>query len=379
MAGENWIRKRLISVKGKKTKIMDIQVSEKLDDLEWDAFVENHPCGHHVQTSLWAQVKTVLDWKPVRIIVTDRERIVAGAQLLLRSITPFFNVAYLTKGPVIDAAYTSVTDAIIQCAIQISQKNHVQLLAIQPPNNGKDITALLPAWGFQPSSLELAPTASIVIDLTQTQEQIQIQMKRQTRQNIRRSEREGITVREGSEIDIKTFYRLHLVTSQRQKFPPYPLGYFIQMWRFFEPHGYIKLFLAEYKGESVSALLVVPFGETVIPKILGWSGLYPDRRPNDAVFWAAIQWAKTHGYKTFDFEGINRDGALAMLSGHPLLESLQHSPDFFKLGFGGQVVLYQEAYDKLFNPLLSWAYHKMSPKIGGKDIPSQIMDRLRKN
>jgi lipid II:glycine glycyltransferase (peptidoglycan interpeptide bridge formation enzyme) len=203
-------------------------------------------------------------------------------------------------------------------------------------------------------------------------------MKRQTRQNIRRSEREGITVREGSQVDLLTFYRLHIATSRRQKFAPYPIDYFIQMWRIFELCGSIKLFLAEYKNESVSALLVISFGDSVNPKILGWSGLYPDRRPNDAVFWAAIQWGKTHGYKYFDFEGIDRGGALAMLSGYPLPESLQHSPDFFKLGFGGQVILYPDAYDRFFNRVANWAYHKAAPKIGGQDIPSRIVDHLRK-
>jgi lipid II:glycine glycyltransferase (peptidoglycan interpeptide bridge formation enzyme) len=355
-----------------------IQVSEDIHDSNWDDFLAKTPSGHHLQTSMWGQVKAVLKWKTIRIIVTDQDHIVAGVQLLIRSIMPFITVAYLTKGPVLSDENTSVAEAIIQYAIQISRENHVQLLAIQPPNKGDEISSLLPAWGFQPSSLELAPTASIIIDLAPTQEQILMQMKRQTRQNIRRSEREGITVREGSEVDLSTFYQLHLATSKRQGFPAYPLDYFIQMWHIFELHSSIKLFIAEYRGEGVSALLVVPFGDSVLPKILGWSGLYPDRRPNDAVFWAAIQWAKTQGYRYFDFEGIDRSGALAMLSGYPLPESLQHSPDFFKLGFGGQVVLYSEAYDQLFNPLLNWAYHKAAPRIGGQDIPSRLVDHLRK-
>jgi len=355
-----------------------VRVSEDINDSKWDEFVAKTQDGHHVQTSLWAQVKSVLKWKTVRIIVNEQDRIVAGGQLLFRSVTPFVTVAYLTKGPVLGSEGKAVAEAIIQHAIQISQANHAQMLVIQPPNFDKETAPLLPVCGFQPSSLDLAPTASVVIDLTQTQDQILKQMKRQTRQNILRSEREEITVREGGEDDVPTFYRLHTVTSQRQKFVPYSLEYFMQMWRILEPYGYIKLFLAEYKSESVSALLVVPFGETVIPKILGWSGLYPERRPNDAVFWAAIQWGKVHEYKYFDFEGISRAGALALLSGNPLPESRKHSPDFLKLGFGGQIVLYSIAYDKLFNPLLSWAYHKVSPRIGGHDIPSQIINWLRK-
>jgi hypothetical protein len=56
-------------------------------DPEWDAFVAQNPGGHHVQTSLWGQLKALLGWKAARIIVTDHERIVAGAQLLTRSMS----------------------------------------------------------------------------------------------------------------------------------------------------------------------------------------------------------------------------------------------------------------------------------------------------
>ncbi len=67
-----------------------------------------------------------------------------------------------------------------------------------------------------------------------------------------------------------------------------------------------------------------------------------------------------------------------MLNGASLPDSLRNTPDFFKHGFGGQVVLYPEAYDRVSNPLLGWAYQKASPKIGGDSVASHVMDRLRK-
>ncbi len=376
MSGDTLLAEELV------TKVSSVnyqfQISEAVDDPAWDEFLVEAPDGHHVQTSLWAQVKSIQKWKTVRIIVTDNDRIVAGGQLLFRSVAPMINVAYLTKGPVLGETGSPVAEMIIQSAIKISRQRHAQMLVIQPPNYSDQTAAVLLASGFQPSSVNLAPVASAVIDLTQTREQIMAKMKRQTRQNVNRSERDGITIREGGEGDLDTFYQLHAATSQRQQFAPYPLSYFKQMWQIMQPHGYIKLIFAEYEGESVSALLLAPFGNTVIPKILGWSGAHPERRPNDAVFWGAIQWAKDNGYKYFDFEGISRIGALALLNGEPLPESLKHTPDFLKVGFGGQIVLYSIAYDKFFNPLLGWAYHKAAPRVGGHDLFSRIMDWLRK-
>ncbi len=67
-----------------------------------------------------------------------------------------------------------------------------------------------------------------------------------------------------------------------------------------------------------------------------------------------------------------------VLKGGTLPESLQHSPDFFKIGYGGQVVLYPKAYDRVYNPILGWAYRKASPRIGGQSMASKLMDRMRK-
>lgn len=353
--------------------------SNKIDDLKWNEFIASVPFGHHVQTSLWGQVKATLNWKTERILVTDQNgHITAGAQILIRSMTPLFTVAYLTKGPVLSSEDPSMAKTIIQYAIQISRKNHAQILAIQPPNNGTSIMLPLSECGFQPSSLELAPVASLIVDLTPGENQLLDQMKRQTRQNIHRSEREGIVVRVGGVDDLAAFYRLHTATSLRQKFAPYPFKYFQKLWDIFEPHGHIKLFIAEYNHVPVSVLLTIPFGNTVIAKIFGWSGDYAQLRPNDAIFWNAIKWSKIHGYNYFDFEGIDVNGAKAILAGNSLPETLRHSPDFLKLGFGGQVVLYPPAYDMVYNPIFQWVYKMASPKIGGQSIPSQVIDRLRK-
>jgi peptidoglycan pentaglycine glycine transferase (the first glycine) len=356
-----------------------VEISEAAEDPAWDAFVARTPGGHHVQTSLWGQVKALLGWQVARIVLTDRKRIVAGAQLLIRPMPVIGAVAYLTKGPVCCSEDAMLAELVIDEVCRISRAHHVQLLAIQPPNNGQAMVCLLPPRGFRPSSLELAPTATILIDLAPDPDGILAAMKRQTRQNIRRGEREGITVHEGTARDLPTFYALHTATSQRQNFPPYPQEYFTHMWQLLEPHGYITLLLAAYEAETVSALLLVPFGNAVIAKILGWSGLYADRRPNEALFWAAIQWSKSHGYPLFDFEGIDPNGARAVLKGESLPASLHHSPDFLKHGFGGQVVLYPEAYDRVSSPILRWAYCKASPRIGGQSAASKLMDRLRKS
>lgn len=357
---------------------MELQVTTDASDPQWDEFLANTPVGHHVQTSLWAQVKSLNHWRPIRIIARAGGRIIGGAQILHRSFTSFAGVAYLTKGPVVVDNNIALTKAIIERATWVCAQRHALLFAVQPANNAYELASYLTQSGFQPSALQLAPVASLILNLTLPLETILGNMKRQTRQNIRRGEQAGITVREGGENDLDAFYEFHAATSKRQGFHPYSKQYYEHMRATFEPRGHFKLFMTEWNREKISSLLVIPFGDTVLAKILGWSGAHPELRPNDCLFWNVIQWSKANGYRYFDFEGIDLDGAKAVLAGQPLPASLQHSPDFFKLGYGGQVAIFPAAFEMIPNPLIHWAYKKASPTVGGNSVASRLMDRLRK-
>ncbi len=79
-------------------------------------------------------------------------------------------------------------------------------------------------------------------------------------------------------------------------FQPYPEVYFSRLWRLLSLYGYIKVFLAEYEGEVVSALVVLVFRDTAYTLGIGWSGRHGKCRPNEVLYWSAITWAKAHGY-----------------------------------------------------------------------------------
>jgi len=355
-----------------------VRLSDEPLDPEWDRFVSSMPVGHHVQTSLWGQVKRVLGYRTMRVIVSDHGRIVAGGQFLIRKLLPFVSIAYISKGPLFLTWDPSLVRMFIEELTRVARANHFLLIALQPANNERKFQALLADHGFRQSWLELAPTATILHDLSQGTPEILKQMKRQTRQNVRRSEREGITTREGNEADLPIFYQMYVTTSERQGFTPYPEVYFRRMWQVFSEQDAISLILAEYQGAPVSALLLITFGNTVIPKTLGWSGEEGKRRPNDAVFWAAIQWAKTHGYHYFDMEGINREGAEQILSGGSLPEELRSTPDFFKLGYGGCVTLMPQSYHFVPSPLWRWPYHQVFGLEGRNPAIQGAVERYRR-
>lgn len=357
---------------------LSIRVSEALEDAQWDRFVVATPGGHHVQTSLWALVKASQGWKPIRILATENDHIVAGSQMLIHSYPLIGSVGYVTKGPLCSNDNPELVKYLIKQIRRISQDHHCQLLAIQPPNSGHYMSTLLAEQGFRRSTLELAPVASILINLSLDVDQIFAQLKQKTRQYINRSKREGITIHEGTINDFHIFYSLHLDTSKRQKFMPYPKSYYKTMRRVLEPHGHFQILIAKYKDQAVSGLLVIPFKDTVITKIIGWSGLYHELRPNEALYWGSIQWAKKHGYQYLDLEGVDPVGARYALQGKPITKLISHSPDKLKYGFGGKIVLYPEAYDLVYNPVYRWLYYGLKPRIAKQSSISKVLDFVRK-
>jgi lipid II:glycine glycyltransferase (peptidoglycan interpeptide bridge formation enzyme) len=332
-------------------------------DPEWDAFVAQIPGGHHGQTSLWGQVKATSGWGAAHVVVMNHEGIVAGGQFLTRPMLLGARVGYVTKGPLCPSDDPALVDAVIDELLRACSAHRVSFLVIQPPRNSELIARQLAQRGFGPGWIELAPTATVRIDLIPDAEEILARMKRQTRQNIRRGEQKGIQVREGQESDLPAFHRLYAATNERYGTQPYSERYFTEMWHILEPHGFLKLFLAIHDSEPVSALLAIPFGDTVVASKLGWSGLYGDSRPNEVLFWEAIKWAKARGYRVFDFEGINVEGAKAVLEGRPLPEALQETPTRFKLSFGGEVVLYPGPYDRVHHWPLRWVYNAIKPRL----------------
>jgi lipid II:glycine glycyltransferase (peptidoglycan interpeptide bridge formation enzyme) len=309
-----------------------------------------------------------------RIILYHEGMIVGGAQVLFKSLPIVGNVGYVTKGPIYDSNQPALVEKVLPQIIHTCQQNNCQLIAIQPPNNGMYVAEQLKLLNFCQSTLELAPTASLVMDLKPGLDIIMKQMSKKTRQHIHSSERSGIVVSEGTQSDLDIFYNCYLVTARRQGFTPYKREYIELLWQNFAPMGWISLMIARYQSKVISTQLLIPFGDTVISKLMGWTGEHDNMRPNEALYYGCIRWAVEHGYRYFDFEGINPHRAREVLSGQtPAL-----SEDTFKYGFGGQVVLYPPAYDFLPNKVYNFAYRLKPPEMEGNSLMSKVVEFVRK-
>jgi lipid II:glycine glycyltransferase (peptidoglycan interpeptide bridge formation enzyme) len=342
----------LISPADSLTGNYQVTISTQAHHAEWDQFVENIPGGNHVQTSAWAMLKEMHSWQSVRVILSGNQGIAAGAQLLVKCLPVYGKIAYITHGPVIG---TDVPLQDVMHMIDVAmQAAGIDLLFMIPSHHQDAFVDHLHAIGLIPHNIPLTPRATTIINLEPDLETILQNMKSKTRYNIRYAERKGITVTDGGRDRLASFYEMLQKTGERNAFTPESLEYYEKMFDLFTDHSHLRLLFAEYENQPVSAVLLIAFGDTVVYKRGGWSGEHGNLRPNEALHWHAIQWAKANGFRYYDLEGISEDAAVAALAGEEIPDEALNSYSRFKLGFGGEVVILPKTYVYARNPFIRW-------------------------
>src|SRR5215471_14882824 len=79
----------------------------------------------------------------------------------------------------------------------------------------------------------------------------------------------------------------------------------------------------------------------------GWSGTSKDLHPNELLHWTGIDWARSRGYRYYDFDDITLLAARAILAAEKLPPTAS-SLTRFKLRFGGDVMVFPAAHERCY-------------------------------
>ncbi len=327
--------------------MLDVEVNDAPRHPEWDEWVAAAPGGHHLQSSGWGYVKAGAGWQTVRIMLRRSEELVAGFQLLTREIPVLGAIGYLPRGPILSSRDVDLLDAVLAVLRDHARRHRIAVVKVQPPVDRVDLPALLAARGLRASGLHTAPAASVVVDVGPDRDEDEIfrALRATTRRRVRQARKHGVTVRNGRADDLPVLQKVLEATALRQGFAPYPADYYRRLWAAFGTAGQARLLIAEHEGVPLSAMLLIAFGDTVIYKIGGWADV--EESPpgaNELMHWTGMAWAHEAGYHHYDFEGIPVEVAQAIRDGRP---ANAQGVAFFKLGFGGDAVLYPGTYDLL--------------------------------
>jgi len=334
---------------------------------QWDAFLAARPCSHILQTWLWGELKSRFEWSADRIAVTRADEIVAGAVVLFRKLPLHLGtLAYIPKGPVLDFDDESISQELLRGLDRLMKRHRSILLKIEPDRLAElKFSTQLATLGFRPSPQTIQPPRTNTVDITGDADAILAAMHPKTRYNIRLAAKKDVIVREATESDLIAFNSLMHVTGERDGFAVHSPDYYAAAYRLFVPTDRARLFIATYHEQVIAGLFVFALGDRAW-YFYGASGeAERQRMPNHALQWAAMQWAKSRGCKEYDLWGVPDEDEATLEA-----QYLERSDDLwgvyrFKRGFGGRVVRFAGAYDRVYDPLLYQAY-KMYLKSRGR-------------
>lgn len=187
---------------------------------------------------------------------------------------------------------------------------------------------------------QASPKATRVLDLSGSEEEILTQMKQKTRYNIRLSEKKGVKVTESD--DVEVFYDLLLSTSGKKTgYYPHEKSYYLTLFKSLGGKGLVKIFVAQYQGVPLAAILVSFYGKTATYLHGGQGKTKMNLMAPYLCQWEAIKEAKKRGCSYYDFWGVSENDD----PNDPWAGITR-----FKEGFGGRKVVFPGTYDIVLKP-----------------------------
>jgi len=334
-----------------------MEIAQQIVPREWDAFVETHPSGHILQTSGWGLLKEGFGWQARRVALQAEKQIVAGTQILLRRLPGGWKLAYVPKGPVVDLARPDLTQVLLDGVHAVCRAERAFVLKIEPDRpDSAAMAERMAGYGFVPSAHSIQPRRTILVDLTESEDEILMRMKSKTRYNIRLAGRKGVHIHSGDQKEIEVLNRLMAVTGERNEFGVHSATYYRRAYENLNPDDRARLWLATYEDRPLAAVFACACGQKAWYMYGASSNQHRELMAPYAVQWAAMQWAKERGCTTYDLWGIpdyEKSELEAQFTGRSdgLWGVYRH-----KRGYGGEIVRYAGAFDYVYSKLLYGLY-----------------------
>ncbi len=316
---------------------------------EWNQFLQKYPNAHLLQTAEWGELKSAFGWKPVRIVSGT-----VGVQILFRKFPLGYTVGYIPK-PVMSGQLLVNNLSVWQEVDSICKRHHAIFLKLEPDLWQDEASSEITNYSrLITSPQNIQPPRTIVVDIRGPEEETLSRMKQKTRYNIRLAEKKGVTVRTWN--DIESFHKMILLTGSRDRFGVHSLEYYKRAYDLLHPRQMAELLLAEYEGKPLAALFVARNGNRAYYLYGASTDEERNRMPTYLLQWEAMKWAKACGCEQYDLWGVPDEEEETLEANFEKRQDGLWGVYRFKRGFGGELKRAVQALDRVYNPLLYWAY-----------------------
>ncbi len=320
----------------------------ELNAIQWNGFLKKFPSAHLLQTAEWGEFKATFGWQPLRLANET-----SAAQILFRRLPLGLTIAYLPKGPLGSDWSELLAEADEHC-----RRRRAVFLKVEPDcweDDAEDVS-LQNYFREWVKSRPVQPRRTVEISLAGGEEDWLNRMKQKTRYNIRLAQRKEVVIEDSS--DVSLFYRMMIMTGERDGFGVHSLAYYQRVFDLFAPKGMCVLLIAKYQNIPLAGLMAFAFGRRAWYFYGASTNEERNRMPTYLLQWEAMRWAASRGCTVYDLWGIPDEDEATLESQFMQREDGLWGVYRFKRGFGGQIRRSVGAWDRIYQPLLYKMYQQ---------------------
>ena len=242
---------------------------------------------------------------------------------------------HLRHGPIVASKAPSVYQDIATFTKALAIEKHCWFVRMSPQLPvGKESDTLRKAVGGVPASIHrMDGEYCWVLDLDASEETLLSQMRKATRYEIRKADKDGVKITGSRDAKyMKEFDVLYKETSGRHGFVPHE-G-ITEEFITFSARNQAMLYLGEFEKKIYAAAIILYYGKQAIYH--HGASIHATAPVSTSLQWQAIKDAKNRGMNVYNFWGIAPEDSPK----HPW-----RGITVFKKGFGGHIVEHMHAFD----------------------------------
>lgn len=303
----------------------------------WKEIVQKYPEANFLQSPEYGRMNEILGCKVFQEDFDGK----AWALMIVRDAKRG-RYLEIPCGPLVDWTNSKLVNEIFVKIIEVAREEKCVFVRIRPqllmsPENMK----ILEKMGLEKSPMHLAAEHTVMVDLLKSEDELLANMRRQTRYEVRRADKLGITVSKSSDEAIfKEFHAVQEETAKRQNFVPPSLKTLLAEREAFGDK--ITIYKAVNEGKPVAYGLIIKDGKEADYYEAASTELNRKLPGAYALLWRAMKDLKAEGYGRFNLWGIAP-------AGQP--NHRYAGVTTFKTGFGGEVVEFVPAHDLVISKI----------------------------
>ncbi len=315
---------------------------------DYEQFIQTRSEANFLHSWQWGEAYILVGQAVHRIGIYDGDNVVGVLQAVVENARRgrYIEVA---GGPLIDWDNEAIVNIALQAMADLGRREACVCVRFRPQLEFKpEYMQYFKSLGLKKAVLHLRAEHTSIINLSQTKEGILMNMRKQTRYEIRRGEKLNVkVVRSNTPESVEEFYTIQCETARRQGFRLPKKSFYDSLAKTFADS--LRIYKAEEAGQ-VLAMAMVIFYNNEADYFQGSSTPRGRDLPGAYVLqWNIIKDAKRAGITSYNLFGIAPEGA----KNHRFSNITT-----FKNGFGGASIRYMPAHDivlKKLPYLKSWS------------------------